>query len=411
MPRRRLLIAAMFVDTFGGGLLVPFELIYALRVAGLSLPAAGLILSIGSAASIATGPLAGVAVDRLGPGRVVAAANALGVAGCASLLLWTNAWGYGIAAFLLSAHTRVFWAAYTPLVASIAAASELERWFGRLRGARYIGLAAGQALSGLAFVVGENEGLRLIVIADGISFAVTIVLVLLAAGAVKPPIAAEGEREASTGGYRAALADRANVALAGLNVAATTLLMAPILALPVFVLDRLGMPTWVPGVLTGLVTATTAAGLIFVTGLVRGRRRLRNMQLAVGMWALAFILFRAAPLDPSLAYVALVAGTILVGVGEAVYAPTADALPAALAPAWLRGRYAALHQAAWGVSETIVPALVTIGLTIGDHALWPILAGLAVATALAYRATERVVGSRDGVAGEELRSGEPLAGA
>jgi MFS family permease len=397
----------MFVDTFGGGLLVPFELVYALRFADLSLPEAGLILSIAAAASIAAGPIAGAAVDRVGPVRVVVAANALGVAGCAALLLWTSAWGYGLAAFLLSANVRVFWAAYTPLVVSISAEDELERWFARLRAARYVGLSAGQALSGLAFVVGESNGLRLIVAADGLSFAVVISLVLLAAGDARS-IPAGAEEEHQRGGYRAALADRANVVLASLNVAATLLLMAPILALPVFVIERLGMPMWVPGLLTGLVTATAVMGLIFVTGLVRGHRRLRNMQLAVGLWGLAFIFFLVAPLDTTVAYVVLFGGTILVGIGEAIYAPTADALPAALAPAQLRGRYAALHQMAWGVSETITPALVAIALAGSDYMLWLILAGLAVATALAYRAVESAVGKRDGIAGEELSAVEPV---
>src|SRR5919199_6403630 len=175
--RRPLLLVAMFVDPLGGGLLVPFELVYALRVADLSLPTAGLLLSFGAAASIAAGPLAGAAGDRVGPVRVVALANLLGLAGCASLLWWTNAWGYGLAAFLLSANMRVFWAAYTPLVTAIAARDELERWFGRLRGARYIGLSTGQALSGLLLVVGETSGLRLIVAANGVSFAVVVALV------------------------------------------------------------------------------------------------------------------------------------------------------------------------------------------------------------------------------------------
>jgi len=209
--------------------------------------------------------------------------------------------------------------------------------------------------------------------------------------------------------YRAALGDRVNVALAGLNVAATVLLTAPILALPVFVLESLEMSTWVPGLLTGLLTATAAAGLILVTRLVQGRRRLRNMQLAVSLWALAFAFFLVSPLNTTLAYLVLFTGTFLIGVGEAIYAPTADALPAALAPAHLRGRYAALHQMAWGVSETITPVLVGVALATGGYTLWLILAALAIAAAGAYRALERAAGTRDGVAGAEVKSVEAAA--
>ena len=68
---RRLLVGAMFVDTVGGGLLTPFELVYALKIAHLSLASAGIVLSVASAVGIAVGPLAGAAVDRVGPTRVV----------------------------------------------------------------------------------------------------------------------------------------------------------------------------------------------------------------------------------------------------------------------------------------------------------------------------------------------------
>src|SRR2546423_441221 len=158
--RRRLLVAAMLVDTLGGGLLAPFELIYAIKIAGLSLTRAGVILSVAAAAGIAVGPIAGAAVDRIGPVRVVAVANGLGVAGCLTLLLWTNGYGYALGAFFLSTNLRVFWGAFTPLVASIASGAELEQWFGRLRGARYIGIVSGEALSGPGAAPAPNPRVR-----------------------------------------------------------------------------------------------------------------------------------------------------------------------------------------------------------------------------------------------------------
>jgi MFS family permease len=395
--RRALLLVAMFVDTLGGGLFVPFELIYALRIADLSLTTSGAILSIAAATSIAIGPLAGAGVDRIGPLKVVAAANLAGIAGCGVLLLWPNGWGYGVGAFFFGVNMRVFWAAYTPLVAAIAHAHELEKWFGWLRGSRYIGLAAGQVLSGTLFVFGETAGLKLIVGLNGISFCAALILVLLAASGMS--VAAPPKGEEARGGYRIVIADRLNVVLASLNVAATLLLVAPILALPVFVFERLHLPSWLPGVLTGFLTATAAIGLIFADRLVRGRRRLRNLQIATAFWSFSFALFLIAPLSDAIAYASLAVGVFILGIGEAFYAPTADALPAALGPASLRGRYAAMHQMAWGVSETIAPALVAVALAAGDYVLWTILAGLALGSAIAYRAAERGARGRDGIAG------------
>ena len=398
---RKLLIGAMFVDTLGGGLLTPFELVYALKIAHLSLATAGVVLSVAAAAGIAVGPVAGAAVDRLGPVRVVAVANLLGVAGCLSLLLWTDGFGYGVGAFFLSANMRTFWAAFTPLVASIATPAELEKWFGRLRGARYVGIVAGEGLSGLFFVAGLRTGLRLLVIANGVSFIVALALVLAAARVRSAAAVSHSVEDGPRRGYRPVLADRVNVALAALNVLATLLLIAPVLMLPVFILDRLQLPTWLPGALAALLTATAAIGLLFGARLVRGRRRLRNLEIAAVLWAGGCAVFLLAPVTVALAYAALVGGVLLLGVGEAFYAPTADALPAALAPLDLRGRYAALHQMAWGISEAIAPTLGAAALAAGNAVLWLTLAAIAFACAAAYRLIERPVHGRDGIAGTD----------
>ncbi|HZC28806.1 MAG TPA: MFS transporter, partial [Gaiellaceae bacterium] len=373
--RRRVLLAAMLIDTLGGGLLTPFELVYALKIAHLSLTSAGLVLSVAAAAGLALGPVAGAGVDRIGPARVVAVANGLGAAGCLILLLWTNVWGYSVGAFFLGTNMRVFWAAFTPLVASIAGGAELEQWFARLRAARYIGIVSGEGVSGLAFLAGVHTGLRLLVIANGVSFVAALVLVL----AVAPRGAARAADEAAkpgVGGYRRVLRDRVNLLLAALNIAATLLLVTPILVLPVFVLDRLHLPSWLPGVLAGFLTATAGAGLLFGTRFVRGRRRLRNLEIAALLWALGCAVFLLAPIGIGLGYGALFLGALLLGLGEALYAPTADALPAALAPVELRGRYAALHQMAWGISESIAPTLGAAMLAAGNAALWLTLAGI-----------------------------------
>lgn len=79
--------------------------------------------------------------------------------------------------------------------------------------------------------------------------------------------------------------------------------------------------------------------------------------------------------------------------GEAIYARTADALPAALAPPYLRDCYAALHQMARGVSETITPALVSVTLPSGSYTLWVVLAVLAVAATVATELVSTAPGS------------------
>jgi MFS family permease len=396
--RRALAYGAMFIDMLGGGLFSPFELLYGHVVVGLTLPTAGVLIATGAALSIAVGPLAGSTVDRFGAGRIVSVSNVLGAVGCAVLLAATPL-TFGLGIFLLSATQRAFYGAFTPFVAVIAQSQELELWFGRIRAFRYVGLSLGAALSGAALALGQGAGLRVLVTLDAASYVAAAALLWRAARGVESP--RQGAHHAA-GGYRKVLADRANLILAGLNVGATLLIIAPFVAMPVFVLEVLHQPPWVPGLLAAANTATLVAGSTVSARLLRGRRRLTNLALVSSLWAFALALFLVSAIVSSLVLIGLFAGMMLLGFGEALYAPTADTLPLALAPAPLRGRYAALHQMGWGVSETAAPALAGFLLAISGSLLWGVLVALAVAATVAYRVVAARIRGRDGVAGEPL---------
>ena len=387
------LLSALFVDALGSGSLAPFELIYGYRVVGVSLMQTGVALSLGSLASIPLGPLAGAMADRVGARRVAALSNLAGALGCV-LLLWADGLAsLAAASFLLAASQRLLWAVFTPLVAASVGPTDLEVWFGRLRAARFIGISTGQALAGAFLLMGITSGLQAIVVWDGLTFLVA--MSVLAAGSSR----SKGVGEMHHGGYRAALGDRANGALAGINVLATLLILAPSLALPVLVLEQLGLPTWLPGMLAAIGTVVVGLGTMFSPTLLRGRRRLRNLQLAALLWAAGLAAIALAPRAGVAVVAVLIISIVVWALGEALYAPTSDALPAALAPPGLLGRYAAMHQLAWGVSEVIAPSLVGVLLTMGAHTVWLTLTAVAVLTAILYRATERIVRDRDGIAG------------
>jgi MFS family permease len=392
---RPLVLAAMFIDTLGGGLLVPFELIYAHQVVGLPLTTAGAALAIAAATGIAVGPVAGSSVDRFGPIRVVASASIFGIAGSIALFFAHTALLFATGSFFFVAAMRIFWGAFTPLVAELAPVSSLDVWFGRIRAARFLGLAAGEALAGTFVAAGRTAGLKAIVVTDGVSYLVAMSLILLAGRGMRTgPLRATEHQEG--GGYRVALRDVPNVLLAGLNVADTLLIEASVLAMPVLVIDQLRLGAWLPGILAAITTIVGAVGMTLSAWMLRGRRRLRNMQLALLMWTIGLLFFVVTPAARSLAVSLLVGAVALLGLGEAVYAPTADALPAALAPPGLLGRYAAIHQMAWGISETIAPLLVASLLVTGIYAVWIALAALAALTVFAYRVMEAVT-DRDGV--------------
>ena len=401
----RLLLAAMLIDTLGGGLATPFELLFGQIVVGLPLSEVGLAISIGTGAAIAVGPLAGALVDRFGPIRVVATANVTSAAGSSALLVIHGFGPFLVISFVLAAAQRTFWAAYAPLVVSFVRADRLEGWFGRFRGTRYAGIAIGAAAASLALLPGQEVGLRLVIVLDALSYLAAMGMLLIAArrrGAeplTGPADPDERLEPQGRPGYLPILRDRANLILASLNVAATLIIILPLLALPVFVLQQLHLPTWLPGILVALATVTIASFSTFSGRLTRGYRRLALLALAAALWTTGALLFAVVAWMPPLWLVLLPAAMVILGIGEGLYAPIADALPLALAPSGLAGRYSAMHQLAWGVSGTIAPGLAAWLLLAGPEALWLTVAAVSGLTAVTYLALQPRFSERTGVVG------------
>ena len=406
----RLLLVAMLIDTLGSGLAMPFELLFGRFVVGLDLAEVGLGISIGTAAAIVVGPLAGILVDRAGPTRVMAAANLTSAIGSLLLLAIHGFVPFIVVSSLLAGAQRAFWASYAPLVAGSVPADKLEAWFGRFRGTRYAGLAAGAAVASVALLPGRDIGLHLVIVLDALSYLAALGMLLAATrGRASGPPRHSPESSACVGptapmGYLPALRDGTNVLLVALNVAATLIIITPLLALPVFVLDQLRLPIWVPGVLATIGTVATAVPSVFSGRLTRGRPRLSLLALAATLWAVSFILFAISISAPAFWLLLLPAAMVALGLGEALYAPTSDALPLALAPLGQAGRYSAIHQLAWGVSGTIAPALAVALLLAGPDALWWTLAASAGSTALIYLGLQTRVGARTGIVGASVES-------
>lgn len=377
------LATAMMVDSFGSGLFGPFGLLYAHVVVGLSLPAAGAALAAVGVAALALGPVAGALVDRFTAARVAVAGNLCAALAGGLLFLARDLPLFLLASFLGAAAIRTFWAAFVPLVGDAVEPTTRERWFGLLRGARYAGMAAGGLMASAVMLLGQQRGLLLMVALDGVSYLVAGLLI--ASAGVRPRTLAPGTA-GSPPSYRTALRDRGNLALALLNVVATSLITAPAIAMPVYVLSVLDQPVWVPGMLAGTGTAALAIGVTVVHRLTANRRRLMVLASANLVWAIGALAYATASLSlAGLTVIVLFVAVVAFGVGEALYGPTADALPLAIAPPGMAGRYTAIHQIAWGISGAGAPALVGTLMGRGPVLLWLILAALAVTAATAYR--------------------------
>ncbi|MFI5843319.1 MFS transporter [Catenuloplanes sp. NPDC051500] len=404
-----LLVAGMVIDALGSGMTAPFILTVGHLLVGLSLPVTGLAAAAGALVGIIGGPLAGAAVDRFGPARTVVAANLICALGNVGLLLAQDAIAFGIASGVCAFAVRAFYAAFAPLVSSLARPEDRETWFGLLRAARNIGLAVGGGLASVAMLAGEHTGLRLILASDAGSYLLAATLITLAARSAMPAWQRPATTTAPTG-YAAALADRANAVLALLNVACTVVATTALLAMPVYVLDRFPGALWLPGVLTATVSTVLTLMVAVAPRLSAGRRRLRILAFCATLWAAGGVVLTLAGLIPPVAGIALLLlAAVLLGLAEALYAPTADALPLYLAPPGQAGRYSALHQLAWGVASVAGPLLAGGLSALDPGAVWPVLATVALGTAVAYTALGPRLGHRAGRAGttENDRVAEP----
>jgi MFS family permease len=412
-PRLRLLAVAMTVDALGSGLFGPFGLLYGHEVAGLSLARTGTVLGVAATVALACGPMAGALADRIGAARVVIIANVVAVLGGLLLLTARDVWSFALASILGVAAVRMFWSAFAPLIGALTG-DHAERWLGLLRSARLAGVMLGGFAASGVLLLGRQQGLLLMLAVDTATYALAAVLTALAtAGTHRPSVAAEPAATAGThrpsvtarpaatarGSHRTVLRDRVLLRLTLLNTVCTLLASTPIIAMPVYLIETAGGPAWLPGLAAGLLTGTVAAAMTRTPLLTRGTGRLRVLGLAALLWAVGCLLLLPAPL--AVVPVTLTA-TVVLGLAQSFYEPTADAVALALAPVHLTGRYTAVYQLAWGVSAALSPVLAGVLLSAAPSLLWVTLAVLALLTAIAYHRAETPLGVRVG------RSGTPL---
>jgi MFS family permease len=393
---RRVLVA-FFIDALGSGLLGPVELLYGNLIVGLPLLAAGVILSAAALGSIAFGPVAGVYVDRWGPRTLLVAANIVGAIGCAILSASSNPVVFGAASFLLAASVRMFWASLAPFVAVSDGHRHLERSFGYIRATRLFGFSLGGVVAAPLLALGPSRTLPGLVALDATSYVVAALLLVTASVGT-----AAVRRAPPFGSYRLAISDRANVVLAILNISDVVLTTAPLIAMPVVIVIVFHFGAGLIGVLSAESTVVVAAATLISGRILRGQRRLLILAATNALWLLSYVLM-AALSSPSLLTIGLFVGLGVAGIAESAYTLTADALAVTIAPAGLAGRYTALHQMAWGVAESLVPALVALLIGLSVPVLWLSLAALAGANAASYVLLEPFLGKRAGHAAEIRR--------
>lgn len=378
---QRVLLVALGIDNVGSGLFLPVAVLYAIKVVGLSVGTAGTAVTIGTLAGIVAPPLAGRLVDRVGPRPVVIAAQLLQAAGAAVYLTASNAVLVVVAAMLLAAGQQAFYSAVFALIADTAGPGPHDRSFALVAMVRGAGFGLGGLVAAAVLTGVGATGYRIAVTVDGASFVVAAALLALL---LRVPHTRHHHTTAPASVWR----DRPFLALIVVTGLGALSVDFFVVGVPVYVIQILHGPTWLPGAMLALLTAVgTVTGTIAVR-LTRHRWRTTAMGYAAVLstvWCLASL---AAVLLPSGWLPVFLLISVLPQAATRGLTARANALAEAAAPVATRGRYLAAFQYAFTAAGVAAPGVVAL-FAIGSWLPWLIVAAATAISGAALPALAR----------------------
>jgi MFS family permease len=379
------LLLALAIDNIGSGLFLPLGLVYATRVVGLSVDVAGIAVAVGTALGFVVPPLAARLNHRLGPRPVVVLSQLVQAAGAVAYLLAGSALGVFAGAALISMGTQLFYCSVFVLVADVTRSEDKERPFALVAMVRSGAFGLGTLIAAVALSWDSVGALRWLVGGDLVSFLVAAGV--LAAFVVVPPVVHE---ERAHAGPRTVARDNVYVRLmlATLLIGLSTDIA--LIGMPVYVLDVLEGPTWLPGALLAMATALSSVAGVWVVDRMRPYRRTRVMQAGaglIGVWALMTLAMLWLPSGVVLVVFAFVAWVVWVA-GNKVFYPVAGALSEAVPPRASRDGYMAIYQYAFTAGQALCPAVIAL-FAVSDSLPWIVVVACSLAAIAAVASMSR----------------------
>ncbi|WP_191908003.1 MFS transporter [Nocardioides cynanchi] len=396
-PHRRF-VSALAIDAVGSGVWIPLSMLYFLHQTSLTLVQLGLAMTVANLAVIPVVPLIGTLVDRHGPRLVMQAGNAGAAAAFAlypfahSMLMVT------LLVFAASATRSGFWSALGPMVTQITQTGEREIWFGFLQAMRNAGYGVGGVLAAVALTIGTGAAYQSVVLLNAGSYVLAFLLMLGVAGGARP-VRADDAPARDDGRWWVGFADRGYRALLAVILCYALAEMTLNVAMPVYFVDTVGLPGWVPGTVFVINTVMIGVGQGLVVRAMTGAVRRRVLQAAIAFTAASFAMFYAAGRLPVAGAAALVlVAAVVYTLGEMTAGPVVAALAAEAPPPDQRGRYMASMQLAWSTSGAVAPLLYSALLHRGALALW----GGTLLLCLVWALLVQVLGVRMPLAGRAV---------
>src|SRR5262245_18224681 len=363
-PHRRF-VSALAIDAVGSGIWMPLSMLYFLHQTSLSLVQLGLAMTIANTLVIPAVPVLGSLVDRVGPKHVMQLGNAGAAAAFALYPFAHSLWAVTLLVFCATVTRSAFWGALGPMVTTITRPGEREVWFGFLQAMRNAGYGVGGVLAAVALTIGSSAAYQAVVLANAASYVVAFGLMHGVRGGRRPT--QEPDEAPARVGAWAAFGDPANRFLVAVVFCFVLAQMALNLAMPVYFLDTLSLPGWVPGAVFVINTVMIGLGQGLVVRRMTGVARRRVLHAAIVLTAVSFVMLGAAgALSPAAAVLVVLAGAVVYTLGELTAGPVVAALSAEAAPSYGRGRYMAATQLARNASVAVGPLLYSALLDRGS---------------------------------------------
>ncbi|MGH3145047.1 MAG: MFS transporter [Rubrobacter sp.] len=382
-----LLPFGMLAVRFGHGLYFPFSAIHFHNVVGIPLSLVGVGLASLAVASVVSGLVSGPLTDRYGRKPMMLLALAGSAVSFFAFSLVDGFAGYLAVSVLAGlAGMAMFDAARNAMVADVTLPGRRSRAYGLVRVGGNVGWALGPITAGAVSAAAGGDVYRDLFTGTAVLSAVLMLVIAFAVRESLPSRQGVARRAGSASGLRAALSDRAFLALLGSGVLLYYVFTQDWQALPVYARNFVGVPDGQIGLFLGGNGVMVILLQLPISLLIdRGSK--------VGALLVGALLFAASSttllLTESFLGI-LVAFAGFFTLAEMILEVAGNALAADLAPERLRGTYLALFGscfgAAYGVSPIVAGALLQAGLPLLIWTIQLVAASLAAVGLVALAA-------------------------
>ncbi|GII26922.1 MDR family MFS transporter [Planotetraspora mira] len=350
-----------------GTMVEPFIGIYLTQARGMSLAAAGLVMTVFGVGSLLSQPFAGWLADHFGR-RVTLSGSMIATAVTFIALGYTTSLqGITAAMLVLGLVVDAYRPASQALVADLVSPEDRPRAFGLLFWAVNLGFSIAMIAGGWL----AQTGFTTLFWIDAVTCLIFGVLVWRAIPETRPD-----RSEDTPGRFADVLRDRVMVTYVVISLTFTFVYLQAYTTLPL-AMTGVGLPTSA----YGMAMAVNGALIVVVQPLTNRwmSRRDPSAVLASGFAVVGVGLALTAVVSSTLGYAVTVAVWTL---GEVITAGVAGSIVASLAPAHLRGRYSGLYGLAWSAGGMLAPLAGTRLLAVSPTLLWLVIGGLGLLAAV-----------------------------